>query len=278
MKGMAGILYLVGTPIGNLEDISFRALSILKEADIIAAEDTRHTRNLLNHFSIQTPLTSYFEHNKRTKGEFILSLLGEGKTVALVSDAGMPGISDPGEDIARDALAAGFTVLPVPGPSAALAALVVSGLSTARFVFEGFLPRDKKERKERLTILKSEERTMIFYEAPHRLQASLEELREFFGERQIAAAREITKKFEETVRGTLSEVIEHFQAQPPRGEFTLVLAGAPRAEKREPDQGEIENELKIRLAAGMSKKEAVKEVAEALGIPKSGVYKLSLEI
>lgn len=275
---MPGTLYLVGTPIGNLEDISFRALKILGEADIIAAEDTRHTRNLLNHFSIQTPLTSYFEHNKRTKGDFILSLLGEGKTVALVSDAGMPGISDPGEDIARDALAAGFQVLPVPGPSAALAALVVSGLSTARFVFEGFLPRDKKERRERLEFLQNEERTMIFYEAPHRLTASLEELQHYFGERQVAAAREITKRFEETVRGTLPQVIKHFQEQPPRGEFTLVLAGAPRVEKKQPEEQEITEELKIRLAAGMSKKEAVKEVADALGISKSGVYKLSLEI
>lgn len=275
---MSGILYLVATPIGNLEDISFRALRILQEVAIIAAEDTRHTKNLLNHFQIQTPLTSYFEHNKRSKGEVILAMLSEGKSVALVSDAGMPGISDPGEDIVRDAVAAGIQVCPVPGACAAMAALTVSGLPTGRFVFEGFLPRDKKERRQRLAILQKEVRTVILYESPHRLTVSLQELEKYFGSRKIVVAREITKKFEEIIRGSIGEVMAHFAQQAPRGEFTLILAGAEPEVKTPPGEAEIMAALEKRLAAGMSKKEAVKEVSLELAISKSIAYRLSLEV
>ena len=275
---MSGILYLVATPIGNLEDISFRALRILQEVEMIAAEDTRHTKNLLNHFQIQTPLTSYFEHNKRSKGEVILSLLREGKSVALVSDAGMPGISDPGEDIVRDAVAAGIQVCPVPGACAAMAALTVSGLPTAHFVFEGFLPKDKKERRQRLEILQKELRTVIFYESPHHLMIALEEFEKYFADRKIVAAREITKKFEEIVRGTISEVRAHFAVQAPRGEFTLILAGAEPEVKLPPAEAEITAALEKRLALGLTKKEAVQEVTLELGISKSIVYRLSLQM
>ncbi|MDD2496778.1 MAG: 16S rRNA (cytidine(1402)-2'-O)-methyltransferase [Desulfitobacteriaceae bacterium] len=274
---MEGKLYLVATPIGNLEDISFRALKILKEVDIIAAEDTRHTRKLLNHFEIKTPLTSYYEHNKRVKGEYILSLLIEGKQVALVSDAGMPGISDPGEDIVREAVSAGISVCALPGPNAALTALVISGLPSARFVFEGFLPRGKKERKAILNKLCTEQRTMIFYEAPHRLTETLKELEEFFGERKAVAAREITKKFEETVRGSLKELVNYFTNNLPRGEFTLVVAGAPQEAVEAPDLRQLKEEIDRLVAAGMPKKEAIKEVAHRNHIPKRTVYDLSLK-
>lgn len=274
---MAGKLYLVATPIGNLEDISFRALKVLKEVDIIAAEDTRHTRKLLNHFEIKTPLTSYYEHNKRIKGEYILSLLIEGKQVALVSDAGMPGISDPGEDIVREAVSAGIPVCAVPGPNAALTALVVSGLPSARFVFEGFLPREKKERKAILNKLCTEQRTMVFYEAPHRLTETLKELEKFFGDRKAAASREITKRFEETVRGSLKELVNHFTNNLPRGEFTLVVAGAPQEAAEAPDLRQLKEEIDRLVAAGMPKKEAVKEVAHRHHIPKRTVYDLSLQ-
>jgi len=275
---MEGILYLVATPIGNLEDITARALRILREVDIVAAEDTRHTRQLLNHFQIPTPLTSYFEHNKRSKGEVILALLAEGKSVALVSDAGMPGISDPGEDIVRQAVAAGIQVCPVPGPCAALAGLTVSGLPTSRFVFEGFLPREKKERRQRLLSLAAEERTVIFYESPHRLCATLTDLESYFPGRQLAAAREITKKFEEIIRGSTGEVRHHFTTHLPRGEFTLVLAGAPAEAKGPPTEAEIINCLEEKLLAGLSKKEAVKAVAQELETGKSTVYRLSLDL
>lgn len=271
-----GTLYLVGTPIGNLDDISLRALKTLQEADMIAAEDTRHTRKLLSYFDIHTPLTSYFEHNKRSKGDYIISLLQQGKKVALVSDAGMPGISDPGEDIVREAVAAGLKVCPIPGPSASLSALVVSALPTSRFVFEGFLPRDKKERKNRLNFLKDETRTVIFYESPYRVQETLQELLACLGDRQAAVVREITKKYEEAVRGSLGEIIRHFAEHPPKGEFTLVLAGAPEMEPEAPGTDEITEALNRLVTAGMTKKEAVKEVARRYKVSKNEVYKISL--
>ncbi|MGI6065934.1 MAG: 16S rRNA (cytidine(1402)-2'-O)-methyltransferase [Bacillota bacterium] len=274
---MVGKLYLVGTPIGNLEDISFRALKVLKEVDIIAAEDTRHTRKLLNHFEIKTPLTSYYEHNKRAKGEYIISLLLEGKQVALVSDAGMPGISDPGEDIVRDAVSAGVSVSVIPGPNAALAALVISGLPSARFIFEGFLPREKKERKAILNKLCTEQRTMIFYEAPHRLTKTLEDLDKYFGDRRVAVVREITKKFEEIIRGSLKELINYYTKNLPRGEFTLVVAGAPPAAVEVPDLNQLKEEVNRLIDAGMPKKEAIKEVAHRYHIPKRTVYDISLK-
>jgi 16S rRNA (cytidine1402-2'-O)-methyltransferase len=273
-----GTLYLVGTPIGNLEDISLRALKVLKEVDLIAAEDTRHTRKLLSHFNIHTSLTSYFEHNKKVKGEYIISLLQQGKTVALVSDAGMPGISDPGEDIVREAVSAGIKVCPIPGPSASLAALTVSALPTSRFVFEGFLPRDKKERRRRLDLLKTETRTMILFESPVRIKDTLQELSEYLGDRQVAVAREMTKRYEEVIRGSLGEVRSYFQEHSPKGEFTLVLAGVTDAKKEVPETEEIKAELLRLIAAGMTKKEAVKEVAGRYKISKNEVYKTSLEV
>ncbi|ATW26464.1 16S rRNA (cytidine(1402)-2'-O)-methyltransferase [Candidatus Formimonas warabiya] len=272
-----GILYVVGTPIGNLDDMTLRARRILQEVDLIAAEDTRHTRKLLSHFDIHTPMTSYFEHNKKEKGGYLISLLQQGKSVALVSDAGMPGISDPGEDVVKEAVRAGLKVVPIPGPSASLAALVVSGLPTARFVFEGFLPRDKKERKERLSLLCGELRTTILYESPYRLIETLEELLEYVGDRPAAVAREITKHYEEIIRGPLGDLILYFKEHPPKGEIALVLAGAQEAQAEFPGLGQIKEEINRLVAAGMMKKEAVKEVARRYGMPKSEVYKISLE-
>jgi len=268
---------LVGTPIGNLDDITMRALKILKEVDLIAAEDTRHTRKLLSFYDIHTPLTSYYEHNKKAKGEYIISLLEQGKKVALVSDAGMPGISDPGEDIVREAVLAGLKVYSIPGPSASLAALVVSALPTSRFVFEGFLPRNKKERKHRLSLLGEETRTIILYESPYRIGDTLQELLESLGDRQAAAAREITKRYEEVIRGSLGEIIEFIKEHPPKGEFTLVLAGADELKAEVPGINEITEELDRLVSAGMKKKEAVKEVSRRFKIPKNEVYKISLE-
>lgn len=268
---------MVGTPIGNLDDITMRALKILNEVDLIAAEDTRHTRKLLSFYDIHTPLTSYYEHNKRAKGDYIISLLEQGKKVALVSDAGMPGISDPGEDIVREAVLAGVKVYPIPGPSASLAALVVSALPTSRFVFEGFLPRNKKERKHRLSLLSEETRTIILYESPHRIEETLRELLEYLGERQAAAAREITKKYEEVIRGSLGEIIGFFEEHPPKGEFTLIVAGADELKAEAPGIDEITEELNRLISAGMKKKEAIKEVAGRFRIPKNEVYKISLK-
>jgi len=272
-----GSLYIVATPIGNLKDISFRALQVLREVHLIAAEDTRHTRKLLNHYGIHTPLTSYFEHNKRTKGEYIISVLKQGKSVALVSDAGMPGISDPGEDIVQEAIAGGIRIYPVPGPSASITALVISGLPTGRFVFEGFLPREKKDRRLRLNILSKEPRTMIFYESPFRLTETLRELVKDFGDRRAAVSREITKKFEETKRGMLSELAGFFQDNPPKGEIVLVVEGAPEEKAEVPEDDQLREEVQQLVCTGMPKKEAVKEVARRHRIPKSSVYKLSLK-
>lgn len=278
MKELSGILYLVATPIGNLEDISFRAIKVLKEVDLIAAEDTRHTRKLLTHFEINTPMTSYFEHNRKKKGAYILSYLNEGKNVALVSDAGTPGISDPGADIVREAVAEGIQVFSIPGASAVISALIVSGLSTDRFVFEGFLPREGKERRERLKQLESEERTMVFYEAPHRLLETLKNLLKLLGDRQAVAAREITKKFEETIRGNLTQLIEYFTDNSPRGEFTIVVAGVQLLkEEISVSDEELKEKVRQLVAAGRSRNDAAKEIARFYRISKSHIYKLSLE-
>ena len=217
---MAGILYLCATPIGNLEDISYRAVRILKEVDLIAAEDTRHTKKLLNHLNINTPLTSYHEHNKKTKGPVIIEKLKEGLNIALVTDAGTPGISDPGEDLVRFAYENNIKVVPIPGPS--ICGLIISGLSTNRFVFEGFLPTDNKERKERLDKLKKEDRTIILYEAPHRLLKTLESLYEVLGNRNISIIKELTKKFEEVYNCTISEGINYYKEYNAKGEFVLL--------------------------------------------------------
>ncbi|HWQ60838.1 MAG TPA: 16S rRNA (cytidine(1402)-2'-O)-methyltransferase, partial [Negativicutes bacterium] len=257
MANEPGTLYLCATPIGNLEDMSFRGVRVLKEAAVIAAEDTRHTRKLLSHFDIHTPLTSYHEHNKAARGPELVARLLAGEDVAVVSDAGLPGVSDPGSDLVRLALAAGVPVTPVPGPNAALTALVASGLDTGLFLFAGFLPRAAKKRRELLAALAGLPYTLIFYESPHRLKATLAELAAAFGDRQAAIGRELTKKFEEFVRGSLAELGERFAVQAPRGEFTLVVSGA--TETPAPPAGlpvDPVAAVAALVAGGVAKKEA----------------------
>lgn len=276
-----GTLYIVGTPIGNLEDITQRALRTLREVAVIACEDTRETRKLLNHFQIDTPVTSYHEHNKRTAGPRLIERLLGGDDVALVTDAGMPAISDPGEDLVRSAIEAGIPVVPVPGPTAFVTALVASGLPTRRFVFEGFLPHKGRERREALERLKAEERTVILYEAPHRLRETLQDLRAALGDRRAVACRELTKLYEEYVRGMLSELIVHFEAHEPRGEFVLILDGAspeaPEAEAGPADARSLARAVAELEAQGMDRKAAIKEVAQRLGLRKRAVYQALLE-
>lgn len=275
--GTTGILYLVATPIGNLEDMTFRAIRTLQEADLIAAEDTRNTKKLCNHFEIQTPLFSYHEHNLQTGGDRIMEALIEGKNVALVSDAGMPCISDPGADIAQRAIFAGFPVVPIPGANAALSALIASGLPSQSFTFYGFLPRKKKERKSELEVLKSKKETLLFYEAPHRLKETLKDMEEVVGtEREIVLARELTKKFEEFLRGTVGEALIWATEQEIRGEFCIVLKGF-EGEEESPDlwwtdlslTNHVEQVMEMK---GLTSKEAIKEVAAIRGISKRDVY------
>lgn len=225
-KNSPGTLYIVGTPIGNLEDVSFRVLRILGEVGLIAAEDTRHTRKLLSHHDIHTSLTSFYEHNERRKGDYLIKKVKEGTDTALVSKAGMPGISDPGYYLIKRAVEAQIRIIPVPGPCALVIALVVSGLPTGSFVFEGFLGRTRKERMNKLKNLSREKRTIVIYESPHRIRKTLPEIRQILGDRQMALARELTKKFEEVLRGRVSEVEKIFIQKKPRGEFTLVIEGA----------------------------------------------------
>lgn len=269
---------MVATPIGNLEDITFRALAVLKEVDLIAAEDTRHSRKLLSHFDIHTPLTSYHQHNQQEKGPFLIDKMKDGQKIALITDAGLPGISDPGHDLVVKALEAGIRVTAIPGPSASLTALVISGMPTDRFVFEGFLPRASKERKEALEILKEERRTIILYEAPHRLVSTLEDLLEALGDRPLAIVRELTKKYEEVRRGTLSSLLAYFQEQEPKGEFTLVLAGKPPEEPREIDLNSLVEEVFALEKQGQQRKTAIKEVAKNHGVPKRELYQAVLEV
>jgi 16S rRNA (cytidine1402-2'-O)-methyltransferase len=268
-----GALYLVATPIGNLEDITARALRVLREVSLIAAEDTRHTRRLLTHFDIHTPLTSYFEHNKQTKLEAILAALEAGD-VALVSDAGMPALSDPGYELVRAALEAGHNVIPIPGPSAITAALAASGLPTDAFVYVGFLPRKAGERRRLLESLRAEPRTLVAFEAPHRLLESLAAIRETLGDRRIAVARELTKMFEEIYRGTVGEAHAHFSARGVAGEITLVIAGAGESPVERWDAARVRAELDRLIAAGVKRKEAAKQVAERSGWPVREVYRL----
>lgn len=278
--GAPGTLYLVGTPIGNLEDISARALRTLREVALIAAEDTRHTRELLTHFDIHTSLVSYHEHNLRTAGPQLLQRLLQGDSVALVSDAGMPGISDPGEDLVRLAAEAGVQVVAVPGPVAGIAALVTSGLAAGSFVFIGFLPRSGKARRQALAELAGERRTMVLYEAPHRLLETVEDLSAVLGAtRQAAVARELTKRFEEVKRGTLAELLAHFEISRPRGEFTVVVSGAVAAApaaalSREP--ADLAAATAALEAGGLDRKAAMKQVARERGISKEDVYKAVL--
>ena len=225
-----GILYLVGTPIGNLKDITSRALQILKEVDLIAAEDTRHTRKLLSHYDIHTSLTSFFEHNELRKTSYLIRRLKQGDKIALVSKAGMPGISDPGYYLIREAIKEDISLVPVPGPTALILALIASGFPTHSFVFEGFLGRNKEKRVQKLRKLKKEERTIVIYVSPHRIRKVLAEIEQILGDRRIAVVREITKKFEETIRDSVGKVIKIFEEKKPRGEFTLVIEGREKDE------------------------------------------------
>jgi len=273
-----GCLYLVGTPIGNLEDISVRALRILKEADIIAAEDTRNTKKLCNYFEIETPLTSYHEHNIAVGGEKLLTLLQEGKTIALVSDAGLPCISDPGADIVEKAIAQNFPVVPVPGPNAAISALIASGLTPQPFFFYGFLNRGKKERRQQLEQLKKRQETILLYEAPHRLKDTLKDMEAILGNRRIVLARELTKKFEEFLRGTIAEAVEWSQTEEIRGEFCIVLEGNHHVEEEDPEEAYwhalsiIEHVDYIIQQTDITSKEAIKEVAKQRQLAKRDVY------
>lgn len=270
---MSGRLYLVGTPIGNLSDLSPRAVETLSECDFIAAEDTRVTLKLLNHFEIKKPLISYFEHNKREKGEAIASRIMAGESCCLVTDAGMPAISDPGEDLVALCAEKGIEVLSVPGPSAVVTALAVSGLPTGRFTFEGFLSVTKKSRFEHLESVKDEKRTMVFYEAPHKLCATLTDMLSVFGNRRIALVRELTKLHEETRRTTLSEAVRYYAENPPRGEFVLVIDGA-KEEKREYTLDEAAEIAQNMVDDGFSVSDAAKRTAAQTGIKKAEIYKI----
>ncbi len=280
---MSGCLYLVATPIGNLEDMTYRAVRILSEVDLIAAEDTRNSIKLLNHFDIKTPMTSYHEHNKYEKATELVAKLVEGKNIAVITDAGTPGISDPGEELVKQCYEAGVTVVPVPGACAAVNAVIASGLPTRRFSFEAFLPADKKERKYILEELKCETRTMIIYEAPHRLVKTLKELVEALGNRRATICRELTKKHETFFLTTLEEAIGYYEATEPKGECIIVVEGLSREAILEEARGQwdsmtIEEHLNHYINQGIDKKEAVKLVAKDRGLPKREVYDVAKEL
>ena len=275
---MPGMLYLVPTPIGNLGDISIRCRETLEMADFIAAEDTRVTLKLLNHLGIKKSLVSYYEHNKAQKGNVILDRILAGETCALVSDAGSPAISDPGEELVKQCAEAGVTVCAIPGPCAVITALSISGQATGRFCFEGFLSTSKKSRREHLESLVKEQRTMIFYEAPHKLLNTLESMAEVFGpERPISLCRELTKLHEEVIRTTLGEAIALYNQQPPKGEFVLVVAGAAPEEKPAATASDAAERVAQLMESGMSRKDAVKQTAQELNLPKNVVYDAALE-
>ena len=275
---MAGMLYLVPTPIGNLQDISLRCRQTLEDADFIAAEDTRVTLKLLNHLGIKKSLVSYFEHNKAQKGQWIVERILAGETCALVSDAGSPAISDPGEDLVKQCAQAGITVCAIPGPCAVITALSISGQATGRFCFEGFLSTAKKSRREHLQSLVWEDRTMIFYEAPHKLLSTLRDMAEVFGaERPISLCRELTKLHEEVVRTTLGGAIALYEAQPPKGEFVLVVAGAEKEVAEQPTQEDAKQMVSRLVKEGLSRKDAIKQTAQALNLPKNVVYDAALQ-
>ena len=275
---MAGMLYLVPTPIGNLGDISIRCRETLEQADFIAAEDTRVSLKLLNHLGIKKSLVSYFEHNKAEKGNMIVERILAGETCALVSDAGSPAISDPGEDLVRQCAEAGITVCAIPGPCAVITALSISGQSTGRFCFEGFLSTAKKSRREHLESLQKEERTMIFYEAPHKLCATLEDMASVFGnDRPISLCRELTKLHEEVVRTTLGDAIQKYTETPPKGEFVLVVAGAAPEEKVTATAEDGAARALGLMESGMSRKDAARQAAKELGLQKNLVYDATLK-
>ena len=279
---MSGTLYLCATPIGNLEDMTLRVLRVLKEVDIIAAEDTRNSIKLLNHFDIHTPMTSYHEFNKIEKAHQLVDQLLQGKNIALITDAGTPGISDPGEELVKIAYEAGVKVTSLPGASAVVTALTLSGLSTRRFAFEAFLPKDKKLRKAVLEEMNRETRTIVMYEAPHHLKATLKELLAALGDRKITLCRELTKKFEEADRTSLSEAIAYYEEHDPRGEYVLVIEGRDRRELEEEKQQawesmSLEEHMKLYEDQGIEHKEAMKRVAKDRGLSKRDVYKQLLE-
>ena len=279
---MSGTLYLCATPIGNLEDITYRVIKTLQEVDIIAAEDTRHTIHLLNHFDIKTPMTSYHEFNKYKKAETLVEKLLAGTNIALVTDAGTPGISDPGEELVRQAHAAGIPVTSLPGACACITALTMSGLPTRRFCFEAFLPTDKKQRAEILEELKTETRTVILYEAPHHLEALLQELYETLGERNLTLCKELTKKHEKVMQTTLSEAIDFYKEEAPRGEYVLVLEGVSRDQLQEDARAQwlqlsLQEHMDLYLSQDIPKKEAMKKVARDRGMTKRDVYQMLLE-
>ena len=273
---MAGILYLVPTPIGNLGDLSQRVIDILGEVDFIAAEDTRVTLKILNHLGLKKSMVSYYRHNTETSGPQILARIVEGESCALVTDAGMPAISDPGEELVAQCAQAGVTVCAIPGPCALVTALAVSGLPTGRFTFEGFLAMNKKNRAAHLKSLQGEERTMIFYEAPHKLCATLEDLQAYFGpERRISLCRELSKLHEEVVRTTLAGAVEHYHAVAPKGEFVLVVEGAPPAEEKPLSLEEGVELVLAKREEGLSMKDAAKQVAAETGLSKNELYALA---
>ena len=278
---MQGKLYLCATPIGNLEDITYRVLRTLKEVDLIAAEDTRNSIKLLNHFDIHTPMTSYHEYNKIEKAEVLIRKMQDGLNIALITDAGTPGISDPGEDLVRMCYEAGVEVTSLPGPAACITALTLSGLATRRFAFEAFLPTDKKERQAVLSELVNETRTIILYEAPHRLVKTLKELQETLGNRKMTLCRELTKKHETAFASTIDEILGFYENQEPKGECVLVIEGKSRQELVEQerarwDEMTIQQHMEIYLNQGMDKKEAMKSVAKDRGVSKRDIYQALL--
>ncbi len=278
---MQGKLYLCATPIGNLEDITYRVLRTLKEVDLIAAEDTRNSIKLLNHFDIHTPMTSYHEYNKIEKAEVLIRKMQEGVNIALITDAGTPGISDPGEDLVRMCYEAGIEVTSLPGPAACITALTLSGLPTRRFAFEAFLPSDKKERQAVLAELVDETRTIILYEAPHRLIKTLNELLEVLGNRKMTLCRELTKKHETAFASTIEDILKFYETQEPKGECVLVIEGKSRAELVQEERAKweemtIEEHMELYLSQGMDKKEAMKVVAKDRGVSKRDIYQALL--
>ena len=277
---MSGKLYICPTPIGNLEDKTYRTLRVLNEVDLIAAEDTRHSMKLLNHFEISKPLTSYFEHNKDTKGIYLINKLLEGENIALISDAGMPGISDPGEDLIRLAIENNIEVDVLPGASAFVIALVGSGLNTYKFAFEGFLDRDKKLRRSRLEEVKEEERTMIFYESPHRLKDTLKDMLKILGNRKISVNRELTKKYQEVIREDIETVINIFNEKEAKGEFVLIVDGFKGEKTLVNDYSNLNEReyVEALLEDGMSKKDAIKVVCKERKLKKDFVYKQVLDL
>ncbi|MBE8995045.1 16S rRNA (cytidine(1402)-2'-O)-methyltransferase [Microcystis aeruginosa] len=275
-----GKLYVVGTPIGNLDDLTFRSLATLKKVSLIAAEDTRHTGKLLQHFDISTPQISYHEHNRLSRLDELLNILSQGQDIALVTDAGMPGISDPGYELIKACIETNIEVVPIPGVTAVITALAVSGLPTERFCFEGFLPGKAKLRQERLESLKTETRTMVFYEAPHKLIKTLEDLRATFGStRKIVLGRELTKLYEEIWRGTIAEAINLYREnKTPKGEFTLVVMGNDQADNIQLSDEELKRELKQIIERGVSRSQASRQLAQVTNLSRSRLYKLALEI